>query len=162
MRLWYRVPYKLREAWYAIHPGILYGLQNVVAYLPTIWRDRDYDWTYMVRLWEKKFERVAQHEERYGNHTTSARDAKDLRVCAALCRRIRLGEYDDKEMDAHYDKWGHPTLERMFDGSGVMQPMSEKQGKEFMRIVNGGEQRLKNDLAFLCRIVQKRLRHWWN
>jgi hypothetical protein len=98
----YPIPWQLR-AWWAIcrfFEGIkdtprncLYGIRNLVTYAPMIWGDRDWDFAYFLSLVELKLTRMAELMEKHGHHLNSEKDAKRMRLCVSLCKRLRKDDY---------------------------------------------------------------------
>lgn len=69
------------------------GLQNLWRWTPVIWDDYDWDWTAIARVLEFKLKKHAELEEKYGHHINSLKDAKQMRICAALLRRLQDDNY---------------------------------------------------------------------
>lgn len=86
-------------AWY--RPRNLWGwaqnkverLQIVARWLPVIWWDADFDHAYLWRVLAHKLTRMAIYAERHGHLASSPRQAREMRVAAALCRRIEADDY---------------------------------------------------------------------
>lgn len=70
---------------------IIYGIKNLFIYFTIIWIQRDWDWEYLARIMEFKFRRMAANFEKYG----SAREAKNLLICATLLKRM-IEDYPSK------------------------------------------------------------------
>lgn len=41
------------------------GLRNVIYYFPVIWKDRDWDWCFMMNLQKRKLESMIKYYSRY-------------------------------------------------------------------------------------------------
>ena len=78
------------------------GLRNLWDYFPLIWRDRNWDWEYLAMLMEFKITRMANSTEKYGHHMRVAEDVKNMRLCAALLKRILDNEYPFVEGEIDY------------------------------------------------------------
>lgn len=87
-RLWY---YSLRPI--MLYRNIKYGIGNLYYYFPVIWRDRDWDHTYLVDLLYYKFSNMEKHFRNYGIHIGADRDADNIRLAKLLCKRITEDEY---------------------------------------------------------------------
>lgn len=151
-----------------------YGLQNVWAYFPLIWRDRDWDYCFMLDLWELKFRRMAHLQATYGNGVLAHRYARQLRVAAALCKRISEDKYADFDRERHTAKWGRlkhsteptdtPYLRKMVLAyENVRTPEEDNQATdELRRFVKQAEKQRENDLAYLCNLIDRKMLHWWD
>lgn len=71
---------------------IWYGIINIFRWIPVIWSDRDYDWAYLARIMEYKFQRMSKLLKN-GHHILSERDSRRMLVCAELLKRLRTEEY---------------------------------------------------------------------
>ena len=125
--------------------NFFYSIRNLMYWLRIIWKDRDWDWTFIYVILEHKLKSVADHEERFGHHITSARDAKDIRLVAALCRRMHSQEY-----------WKEPPIGPWFFHSCKKKLERNKAPyyyDEYMR---------NQDSAMLHNLLHKKVRGWWN
>ena len=72
------------------------GVKNIWYYLPIIWSDKDYDYTYILILLHKK---LKKHEHwlvfsKYcWDYVGRERDAKALHVCILLLERLIKDDY---------------------------------------------------------------------
>lgn len=67
-------------------------LCDLIAWLPIIWHDRDWDYAYLYRIMAFKLRRMQRLMETYGYHVTSERDAVDMKVCAHILERLAEGD----------------------------------------------------------------------
>ena len=81
------------------------GPRNVLRWLPIIWSDQDWDYVYLLRIMEFKFRRMA-HSMEHGPTLSGPRHARELAICAHLCKRLREDDYYLKDM-----KTGHHWVE---------------------------------------------------
>jgi hypothetical protein len=176
---WFEVRYHWASIWSEIfHPfrAFWYGLENLYAYLPIIWLDRDWDYAYMLTLWELKFRRMARNHLLYGNHLRHEEVAQELRVCAQLCARIRDDNYADAGQEAHDKKWGRaemvilpkddpkqPYVRTRFIRERVETDAEAAQEREeFLRYVKHAEQQREADLKYLGNLIATRTLCWWD
>jgi hypothetical protein len=137
----FRVPYRWlpRTAWRNIH-GILHdlihGVRNVLRWIPVIWFDIDWDHSALLQILEYKFRRMAEQFERHGMTISTPQIAKQLRICAVLCRRLNEEEYYENAAKA----FGYGT---------------KAWSKECSAVQN-------QDQEMLGRIIGKYLCHWWD
>jgi hypothetical protein len=112
-----------------------------------IWNDRDWDWTFIYVILEHKLKSVADHEERFGHHTTSARDAHDIRIAAELCKRIRNSYWKDPPIGPWMTRFGK------WPGDPDKAPYFYQEYMEYM---------IEQDSAMLHDLLHKKARRWWN
>ena len=122
----------LKDRW----SNFIYGLKNLIRWLPYIWEDRDWDWIYLARLMRFKIVEMACHFDEYGHHVDSDKCAKQMRICSELLRRMEEQPYYDNA-DARYpgrkSKWAQHIA------------MQEKQDDEL-----------------LSKLLSKHMRSWWD
>jgi hypothetical protein len=116
--------------------NLRYGVANWLAYASLIYQDRDWDWTYLLRLLELKLQRMAQHEDEHSYHTTAAFDAANQRKAAAVIRRL-LEEGHDYNVNARRNPF---------------------RGYDFRDV----EAAQRQDVAYLTSLLRKHLRSWWS
>lgn len=161
--LWYSLTHPHRKDWFELRYAIarvwddvlypfkqpIWFLQTVWAYRDVLWNDRDWDSAYLLVMMERKLRRMADHIGTYGHHVGSERDAKQLRVAAELCRRVRLDQYNDA------------ALNRLKQREGLNWN-DAAQSKKRMRIYKMSEARRKADIRMIGRLFDKHLLSWWD
>ncbi len=113
------------------------GVRNVVRWFPVVWRDRDFDYSYLLEVMEFKFRSMADSFEKYSMHVGSEQDVRQLRVCAELCKRLREDEYLEKH-------WDRSTVAR---SKATMHRVGEIAAQ---------------DQKVLGRMIGRHLRRWWH
>ena len=69
------------------------GIKNIIKWIPVIFFDRWYDWSYLTVIMEFKLRDMAKNFEKYGHYIGSSKDAKRMLICAILLKRINSDEY---------------------------------------------------------------------
>jgi len=72
---------------------IYHGIGNIIRYVPVIWLDRDYDWSYLAEIMEYKLRRMSKLHKNHGHLLHSDRYAKQMLICAVLLKRLREDDY---------------------------------------------------------------------
>lgn len=135
-----RVPYRWvpRRYWSNLSylwSDLTQGVANVFRWIPVIWFDRDWDWCHLADVMEYKLRRMAHLEETVGHHVGSKRDAKRMRVCADLLKRLN----DDEYWESAVKRFGETPHAAKFC-----------------------QQHSENDKRYLGMILGKYLNHWWD
>lgn len=133
----YRPWANIMHLWYSF----IYGMHNLFRYFPVIWKDRNWDNEYLTDLLEFKLRSMAADFDRFGNHVGSEQDATKMRICAALCRRIREHKYGRELPGGDYGR-------HYFENDA-----------QFVRAYNGGR---KRDMEYLGKLLGKHCLSWWN
>jgi hypothetical protein len=136
--------YRWWRRWIAVvapFRGVYYGIRDLVVYAPLIWRDRDWDSSFMLEIWEFKLRRMERHFRRYGHHLNSGRAADQMRLCAALCKRIHENNY----------------LSHMFrEDWETFRPLMRARYPQYC-----AEQQ-EQDMDLLFKMLRKHLLGWWD
>lgn len=114
---------------------IRHGIVNSFRWIPVIWFDHDYDWGFLNTILIYKLERMAKTMEN-GHLMNCERRARQLRICATLCRRLRDEPYYDIAEMRHPGK-----------------------GKFWAKMVADLG---KQDQTLLGKMIGKYYTHWWD
>jgi hypothetical protein len=87
------------------HKDIYKGIKNIIHWLPTIWKDRDYDHHYIYEVLRVKLEKQAKYILERGNHVSAQRDAELMLLCARLCRIQQEDLYSLEYLDYRETEW---------------------------------------------------------
>lgn len=118
---------------------LISGIKNVVRWAPVIWDDQDYDWAFLAKIMEYKLRRSSQLEFTFGHHTNSARDGRNMLVCAELLKRLREDRYYEEAKDPFDNKYDEVRVR-------VLQSMRQS----------------KSDQEYLGKMIGKWLTFWWD
>lgn len=84
-----------------LHKEIIQGIKNLIYWLPIIWRDRDWDNTYIYKILNAKIEKQAKYINKHGHHLNAKRDAEVMMICGKLMKRVSEEYYLDEMNDYH-------------------------------------------------------------
>jgi hypothetical protein len=100
IRLWWRFKAKY------YHKDFIYGVKNLWNWLPTIWKDRDWDQHFIYEVLIHKLEKQAKFIDTRALHTLARRDAEIMLLCARLARiqqedlyQYEFMEYLDQDVE---------------------------------------------------------------
>lgn len=136
----FRVPYRwlprtffrnIYSCWLDIRIGVC----NILRWIPVIWHDADFDWGFLNSILIYKLSRMAKVMEN-GHGMSSHRHAKQLRICAELCRRLDADNYSDIA-EKRFPGWTKSWSDRWNE--------LEKQ-----------------DCVLLGKMISKYYTHWWD
>ena len=80
IQLWWRFEGKY------YHRDFITGIKNLWNWFPTIWKDRDWDQTFIYEILIHKLEKQAKRIGQCDWHTGAKRDAEKMLLCARLAR----------------------------------------------------------------------------
>lgn len=140
MKLW-RTPYRWmwKTAWTNLRSNwgdLIWGVRNVMRWIPVIWFDADWDYAYLLDIMAYKFRRMAEWHERAQIIADWEKVARQCRTCAVLCERMSAGNYSGNA------------------ASGFVYG-TKAWGMEINHVQ-------QQDREMLGRIIGKYLDHWWD
>ncbi len=80
---------------------VFWRFRRLLAWLPVIWNDAEFDHSYLFRIMEFKLRRMAWYQRKYGHHVCSERTAQQQTEAAALCRRMANEDYPISSHDEY-------------------------------------------------------------
>jgi hypothetical protein len=120
------------------------SIKNLIYWFKIIWNDRDWDWTFIYIILEHKLRAVAANERDFGVHTTSGRDARDITLAAALCKRIINDDYVEPAIG--------PWMKRI-----KIRRIEKGKAPYFYDFYM-----IEQDSRLLFKILDEKSRGWWN
>ena len=88
-----------------LHKDVIQGVKNLIRWFPTIWKDRDYDHSYIYEILRVKLENQAEYISKRDRHTTAQRDAEKMLLVARLITIQQEDMYDMEYMDYHESEY---------------------------------------------------------
>ena len=72
---------------------------NLIGWIPTIWKDKQYDNVFIFEILKKKLELTEKYTRNTGHLERSVYDANRMKLCIKLLDRIINGYYSMKAYD---------------------------------------------------------------
>lgn len=171
--------------------NITRSIKNVIRWLPIIWKDRDWDYSFIFTILQTKLKHQSEYIDRMGNHESAKRDAEVMMLCIKLIDKVKdeyygmeyveyfKSEYEfiDSEYPGHKEMISHDLGEN-FDDYFKKYPLI------YNRVLNGGgripiidddgkidKKRIAMNIAhinhvrarkLLFRIMDEQIERWWN
>jgi len=88
-----------------MHKEFASGIKNLWRWFPTIWKDRDWDHSYVYEIIRVKLEHQAKSIGNRDRHTTAKRDSDRMRLVAKLIKLQQDDFYSMEYMDYHDAKY---------------------------------------------------------
>lgn len=176
---WLELKYAIQCVW----SDVAYPFKKPVWFLKSVWdwrmilwNDCDWDYGFMLEIWEHKFRNMHKHTVEHGCHVGSDRSAKQQLICAELCKRIHRDQYDDIPMRQHQERWGkckleflppdpngNPHLGRIEISTPEAKTDAEKslETYEILAISKHADNQRKQDIRYLGMMLEKYMLRWW-
>ena len=127
---------------------LCWNIKVVIQWLPIIWNNFDFDWCYLIEVFQHKLKLM---EKFYKSDNTVCVDAerhtKSIKICRILCDRLIADDYMDclgLEF-TKFDKTGQQN------NLGICSDWLSYD--DYMQ---------KQDLELLCKLIRKNLFSWWD
>ena len=184
IKLWWRFEGK------HIPRNIKQGIKNIIYWLPIIWKDRNYDHTFIYEILKHKLKSQSKYIGDKDRHTTAKRDASRMLLCANLLQICQDDTYaveylDYTENDFWFedveDKPGYSTMEskniwekyddyfkkypliykRVINGEGVFNLVGREDDKQIIAMnISKINQERAHKLLF--KIMEENIQNWWD
>jgi hypothetical protein len=86
------------------HKYFISGVKNLIYWFPIIWKDRNWDGHYIFEIIQHKLVAQANYIGKRDFHTRAQLDAKRMRLCVKLIKKIQEEDYTMEYMDYTKDR----------------------------------------------------------
>jgi hypothetical protein len=171
--------------------NFLLGIKNLKVWFPIIWKDRDWDDSFIFEVLKFKLKKQAKYISEKDRHLDSQLDAKRMRLCVDLIDKIQSEFYqmeyfnylkdenwfeleEDSEfyvlkselewekLDEYIKKY--PLIyKRVLNGEGPFK-LNTEEGVEMKKIICMNIAKINGDRAqkLLFKILEENIRRWWD
>jgi hypothetical protein len=172
--------------WRNLHWRIRYfltGCKNVVRWVPTLYKDKDWDEWYIYTILQKKIE-FQRKEIIYANrHMQVDRDNRDMTIVLNLIERVKEDYYGIEYLDYSETKFRFEPIEGDDDRYSLEQDVISENYDTYLKKYPSSVRKVskekpdlnKKDLCFwvakhneekahnlLHRVLKERIRRWWD
>lgn len=152
----YKVWYWLR----CVPRNIRDGIGNLWYWFPTVWRDRDWDQSFIYAILAKKLEKQALCIAT-GWSVDGPKEALKMWECVRLIRDLQDEKYVDEAFEGHFEKWGWPPW--AVEGVKEQSPEDKAaESREFNIRHRWGHRRHDRARNKLFRMLEESIEGWWD
>lgn len=83
------------------HKDFINGIKNLIKWFPTIWKDRDWDTSFIFEIMIQKLKNQSDYIGKKDRHTRAKRDAEVMMTCVRLMEKVKDGYYESEYSDYH-------------------------------------------------------------
>ena len=155
------VPYKIKS-----------GFKNLFRWAPIIWRDRDFDYSYLLGIMKFKLQNMISCFDSHVENPAASVDIRYMKICISLIEKIESDFYDFEPCDyleihpsaTKNDKT--PTdFFKKYPGS-YRKAMSDPRFSNYSKSDEGiaiamGMVRNEKARRILFSILNQKIQHWW-
>ena len=136
--------------------------QSVIWFLPTIWKDRDYEGDFIYDLLARKLEKIEMYKKKYELNLPKDKETKNIKTAKNLCHRLSKDDYLGNAT-FWYDKvYYEENLNRLYSilhyEDATRNPKEEK---SFDHCCKHSEYMKNQDRKLLFKILEKNIDKWW-
>ena len=174
------------------HKYFKQGIKNIWYWFPIIWKDRDWDGHYIFEILQHKLVAQANYIGKRDFHTRAQLDAKRMRLCVKLIKKVQEEDYTMEYMDyakdrvwftdcedrpgsslynseevwEKYDEYfaKYPLVyKKILKGEGVF-TLDGRDESDMKRIIAMNIAHLNHDRArkLLFKIMEENIEGWWD
>ena len=172
--------------WRNLHWRIRYflgGIKNIIRWIPTLYKDKDWDEWYIYNILQKKIE-FQRKEIIYANrHMQVDRDNRDMTIALNLIERVKEDYYGIEYLDYSETKFRFEPIEGDRELYSMEQDVISENYNEYIKKYPSSVRKVlkenpnldKKDLCFyvakhneekahnlLHRVLKERMGRWWD
>ena len=159
------------------------GIKNVIRWIPTIYKDRNWDDSYIFTILQKKIELQREELVNANRHTRIATDNRDMTIVLNLIERIKTEFYESEYLDYEESKLVFSEIPGKYNSKGFDIDIISDRYDDFIKkypstvrkilklkpnidkrtlchYISMYNQQKAQDLLF--RILNERIRWWWD
>lgn len=95
----FRIWWKYEGRYY--HKNFTNGVKNIFKWFPIIWRDRDWDTSFIFEIMIQKLKNQSDYIGDKDRHTSAKRDAEIMMTCVRLMEKVKDEYYQSEYSDYH-------------------------------------------------------------
>ena len=162
------------------------GCKNLIKWAPTIWKQRDWDSSFIFDILEKKIEFQRKELVSSNRHTRIEIDNRDMTIALNLIQRVREGYYECEYIDYHKCEYYFKPVEGKEGVSTFESNVISERYQEFLdkypstirKIIEKEKDLDLEDKGKLCfyvsmynqekansllfKILEERIGYWWD
>ena len=149
IRLWWKF-----DAQY-YHKDFIQGVKNLWKWFPTIWKDRDWDDSFIFNILIQKLKNQSEYIGNKDRHTRAKRDAEVMMTCVRLLEKVKSEDYGIEYLEYEKSNWvftpceDNPNYSKL-DFEQVSENFDDyfkKYPRQYKRVVNGEVNRFNRDVV---------------
>jgi hypothetical protein len=174
------------------HKYFKQGIKNIWYWFPIIWKDRDWDSHYIFEILQHKLKAQSNYIGKRDFHTRAQLDAKRMRLCVKLIKKVQeedytmeymdyakdrvwftdcedrpgSSQYNSEEVWEKYDEYfaKYPLVyKKVIKGEGVF-TLNGRDEADMKRVIAMNIAHLNHDRArkLLFKIMEENIEGWWD
>lgn len=149
----------------SIFYDLIYGIKNIVLWLPTIWKDRNWDHAYVYYLLYKKIELMEKHNAPCDQYIGQENSLEEIREVKKILKRITEDKYLLNALQPVEEKYGEWHFEFEPIEGKAYGKMIDNRSDDHIQAWNNASMQAneleKQDKDKLFELLRVNLDKWW-
>ena len=154
----------------SLYYSIKNGIRNIIKWFPVIWNDRDWDWTFILKILHHKLNNMeSSFRSEYAMHANNEKHAHNIMIAKKLCKRLIENEYLSNATLQHDKKFEEVDFKDLFIKDSGIKNMSryvgdsdKERAKSFDKCCKHSDYMKNQDLDYLFTHLRKYIECWWD
>ena len=149
------------------------SIESILFWFPIIWKDRDWDSIYLLKLIEIKIRKMRKYFIESGVAIHSKKEIRAMVIAETIVKRLKKEGYDKYLSKKHDEKWGklevflapcekNLSSYSVYRGKIFTDKDRKQEYKENKQIMEHEEYMTNQDLELLGKTFKKHLKKWWD
>lgn len=142
------------------------GIGNLIKWFPIIWRDRNWDESYLLEIMSFKMKQMAELNRNYGHAVNSDEIADQLYECSRLAQRIASNNYMDEAFGDEIYLVDKTVMDFVENENGTkalkFTGLTEREKDRKFELYKKQDNLLEKDIELLFDNMKKNIRTWWD
>lgn len=147
------------------------SVKNLIKWFPIIWKDRNWDNSFIYDLLEFKLTNMAKYFKERNFFVGQLREAEKMELCVRLIKKLNTEFYSSEYVDIIENKWGRQEMKidpstnyltfEFVDKNYTQDQLAEimKETRELMTIGRNKEEKAKK---ILFTLMERNINKWWD
>lgn len=149
------------------------GVWNIIRWIPTIYKDKDWDGYYIYTILQKKIEHQRDYLVKANRHTRIYHDNFWMTIAINLIERVKVEHYQMEYLDEKYIRFGEKIfdepewedfqsyLHKYKNDYSKLKTIKRDDPLQYQAMILA-QYRQDKARKFLFRILEEKLEYWWD
>ena len=162
-----------------LHRDISRGIKNLIKWFPLVWKDADWDHSYIIDALRFKIKNTANYIDRHKRYDGYERDVERMNLCVRLIDKLQNSDYEVEYQDYYEVIYNFEKAERGYSElkdnvlRDDLKTYFSKYPNDFRRLKDKHNDDIHNALRMgmnrhlranqlLFKIIERNIYAWWD
>lgn len=132
------------------------GIKNLIFWFPIIWRDRDWDYHYLLKVMSHKLHKMENFHREIPDDLSLNKSNQILELAAILDRIIE----NDYKSDVYLSDFKTSKFKKKKNNQVFVSKLTEEELEIYTRLLLDETNMIEKDIILFCEHL-KNIRNWW-